>query len=184
MHIDKVQHTWHLIARLHQGQHYGGQQKDEHLPYIHHIGSVVFEMLEALRHDATLDAELGIACAMLHDTLEDTTFKYTAIEQLFGASVADGVLALTKNTAISDKKARMADSLDRIQRQPPTVWAVKMADRICNLYAPPWHWSNEKKETYISEAEMILAALGAACPYLGERLKSKIEVYRLNLRPD
>ena len=72
----------------------------------------------------------------------------------------------------------MIDSLERIKAQPKEVWAVKMADRICNLYAPPFYWDNEKKEEYISEAKLIHEYLKDGNSYLANRLLEKIEKYR------
>jgi (p)ppGpp synthase/HD superfamily hydrolase len=69
------------------------------------------------------------------------------------------------------------DSLKRIKLQPKEVWAVKMADRICNLYAPPFYWNNEKKIAYQKEAQLILSELKEGNSYLAERLQQKIEKY-------
>jgi hypothetical protein len=30
-----------------------------------------------------------------------------------------------------------------------------MADRICNLYAPPYFWKEAKKEKYLEEAKLF-----------------------------
>jgi (p)ppGpp synthase/HD superfamily hydrolase len=71
----------------------------------------------------------------------------------------------------------MVDSLRRIREQPQEVWAVKLADRIANLDAPPPSWTPEKMAAYRSEAERILADLGAGHPALTKRLEQKIASY-------
>lgn len=176
--IDKQQDAWQWATILHAGQSYGGHREGERVEYINHIGSVVFEISNAFRHETGLNQELGVLCAILHDTLEDTEATFETLEHLFGKPVADGVLALTKNTTIESKEQQMIDSLERIKLQPKEVWAVKMADRICNLYAPPFYWSNEKKESYLIEAKLIHSHLKDGSSYLSERLLEKIERYR------
>ena len=71
----------------------------------------------------------------------------------------------------------MKDSLKRIKLQPKEVWAVKLADRICNLYELPFYWKNDKKLKYIEEAKLILAELKEGNSYLAKRLEEKIKKY-------
>ena len=137
--IDELQKVWHLISILHNGQKYGGSAEGQQIEYINHIGSVVFEILNAINHDPTMNADLAIKCAMLHDSIEDTAHTFEQINKVFGEAIAQGVMALTKNEAMDNKEQMMLDSLRRIKQQPKEVWAVKMADRICNLYAPPYY---------------------------------------------
>jgi (p)ppGpp synthase/HD superfamily hydrolase len=176
--IDVLQDAWQLATKLHGGQKYGGPEEGQQIEYINHIGSVIFEILAALNREAGMNAELAILCAILHDTIEDTTASYEYIFEKFGAQTADSVLALTKNSEIADKEQKMLDSLKRIKTQPKEVWAVKMADRISNLYAPPYYWTNEKKAQYLEEAELIHAELQTGNAYLAQRLAEKIENYK------
>jgi (p)ppGpp synthase/HD superfamily hydrolase len=175
--IDDLQAIWEKVTLLHRGQTYGGHEKDLKLEYINHIGSVVFEVFYALQHTDTFDGELAITCAFLHDTVEDTEFTEEQLTELYGKRIAAGVLALTKNSALP-KEQRMADSLQRIRLQPKEVWAVKMADRICNLYKPPYYWDDEKKKSYMEEARQVHAQLHEGNAYLANRLLSKIEQYK------
>ncbi|MCV2484921.1 bifunctional (p)ppGpp synthetase/guanosine-3',5'-bis(diphosphate) 3'-pyrophosphohydrolase [Flavobacterium sp. SH_e] len=175
--IDEIQNTWQLVSKLHDGQKYGGSNEGERVEYINHIGSVVFEVLNASRFTENMNADLAVKCAMLHDTIEDTAFNYEKVNDLFGNEVASGVLALTKSDEISNSLEKMLDSLNRIKQQPIEVWAVKMADRICNLYEPPYYWNDEKKLKYIEEAEIIHSELKDGNVYLAERLKNKIREY-------
>lgn len=176
--IDELQKTWQLVSRLHDGQKYGGPQEGEKIEYINHIGSVTFEVLKAIEETPGMQAGLAMKCALLHDSIEDTPFSYEKVYELFGAEVADGVMALTKNDSFEGKVSKMMDSLARIKQQPKEVWAVKMADRICNLYSPPYYWNNVKKLNYIEEAKLILNELKEGNAYLAKRLEEKIEAYR------
>jgi (p)ppGpp synthase/HD superfamily hydrolase len=101
--------------------------------------------------------------------LEDIRFK-------FGDKIADGVAALTKNPTLP-KPQQMMDSLQRIKNQPVEVWAVKLADRICNLQEPPSYWSMEKRKLYLLEAKIILDTLGAGNAILKARLIEKMDNY-------
>jgi (p)ppGpp synthase/HD superfamily hydrolase len=175
--IDEVQNIWQLASRLHDGQKYGGSNEGEKIEYINHIGSVTFEVINAIHYTEDIDAGLAIKCAILHDTIEDTSFTYTKVKELFGDEVANGVMALSKNDKIEDHLEKMLDSLKRIKQQPKEIWAVKLADRIVNLYEPPYYWNNDKKKKYKEEAEIILKELGDGNKYLADRLRSKIASY-------
>lgn len=175
--IDELQKAWYLASQLHGGQKYGSSNKGEQIEYLNHIGSVTFEILKAVGEEKGMDADLAIKCAILHDTIEDTECSFADIQNLFGEKVANGVMALTKNEELGGKEAMMHDSLKRIKLQPKEVWAVKMADRICNLSPPPYYWTNEKKRKYHAEAQLIHRELREGNPYLAERLEKKIENY-------
>jgi len=180
--IDELQEAWQLATKLHDGQKYGGQEEGEQIEYLNHIGSVTFEILAAVDQEKGMNADLAIKCAVLHDTIEDTNLTYDEVRKRFGPAVAEGVQALTKNEEITGKEEKMVDSLQRIRQQPGEVWAVKIADRISNLKAPPYYWSNEKKMSYLAEAQLIYNELKEGNTYLAERLKSKIADYQKFIR--
>jgi (p)ppGpp synthase/HD superfamily hydrolase len=137
---------------------------------------VAMEVITALAVEVTAKPELAVQCAALHDCLEDTEVTYDTLLSAFGAEVAAGVLALTKNPSLAKDEA-MPDSLARIRRQPREVWMVKLADRITNLQPPPAFWDVTKRKRYQIEAGEILDALGAASPFLARRLSTKIAAY-------
>ena len=176
--IDKMQKAWLKASLAHQDQTYYGPQPNQKINYLNHLASVSFELMNCLKYEPQLNAELGLCCAVLHDTLEDTSLSYEEIEREFGPAIAQGVAALSKNDAIKDEQAKMEDSLKRIKAQDPVIGAVKMADRICNLQAPPAHWNKQKREKYQAEARLIYQALHEASPYLAQRLAQKIEAYQ------
>lgn len=164
--------AYQFAARAHQGQMFPGTD----LPYIMHLSFVGMEVMAALRVEPQLHESLAVQCALLHDTIEDTAVTFEEIVDRFGREVAEGVLSLTKDKTLP-KSEQMADSLQRIQQQPPEIWMVKLADRISNLQAPPPYWKSEKILFYQGEAEIILDALEDASPYLALRLRQKIEQY-------
>lgn len=159
-------------------------------PYVVHVVSVTAEVIAVLPTvSGSIDPDLAVTCALLHDTVEDTAASPAdklalgdEIETAFGRAVRDGVWALSKFKTLPDgtqldKPAQIADSLRRIGEQPHAVWAVKLADRITNLAPPPSKWDRAKCERYQAEAQQILDTLGAGCPPLADRLRARIEAY-------
>ena len=174
--------AWNFATRFHKGQTFQGPQQGEQIDYLNHVGSVAMEVIWALPTDPKLDGNLAVQCALLHDVLEDTPATYELVLERFGRQVADGVLALTKDHRLPTKEEQMADSLYRIRFQPKEVWMVKLADRITNLYEPPCHWDNAKRNAYRQEAMQIHYALRDANVSLAGRLWEKIEQYPRYLR--
>ena len=175
--INELNEAWMFAAKLHNGQKYGGQKQGEDIEYLSHIGSVVFEIMNLQNSIENFDANLALICAILHDTIEDSSITYKEIKNKFGEKVANGVMALTKNYEIINKNEKMKDSLERIKQQPKEIWIVKMADRISNLYIAPYYWDNEKKKAYKKESLLIYAELKNASIYMAERLKQRINDY-------
>lgn len=161
----------HFAARAH-----GDQKTPTGVPYVTHLSAVCMELIRALRAEPGLDEDFAVACALLHDTLEDTAVDPRALEREFGERVFAGVQALTKNNGLP-KAERMSDSLARILVQPREVAMVKLADRITNLAPPPEHWSHEKIRQYRLEAELILENLQHASPFLRARMEHRLTEY-------
>lgn len=170
--------AWRFAAEAHNTQ----KVPDADLPYLHHLGRVAFVVLEAHHSDPIPDIDLAVICAILHDCIEDQNVAHSDLVSHFGKSIADGVLALSKEKDIPKSEA-MADSLARIRKQPVSVWCVKLADRISNLQTPPAHWSSEKCLAYRTEAQQILDAIGSANQRLASWLSSSIENYVTNAKP-
>ena len=137
-----------------------------------------------------LDINKIMACALLHDVIEDCTdtqAEYDRISQFIiricGEDILNGVLALSKRDIVDvhgakDKLAMMKDSLQRIKAQSAEVWVVKLADRICNLQEPPPHWNASKRLRYAEEAHVIYQELHSASPLLAQELKERIDQYQ------
>jgi (p)ppGpp synthase/HD superfamily hydrolase len=171
---ESLHRAMRFAARAHEGQVMRGGR----IPYMVHAALVAMEVMIALSGDEGkgADAHLAVVCAILHDVMEDSGTGYENIALEFGASVADGVLALPKNSVLATKD-RMADSSSRIETPPREIWMVKLADRIVNLAPPPPDWRKEKIQQYGEEALMILERLGAASVSLSSRLREKIDEY-------
>jgi guanosine-3',5'-bis(diphosphate) 3'-pyrophosphohydrolase len=146
------------------------------LPYVVHLSNVAMEVLIAAGKTEKFDSGFAVQLALLHDVLEDTDTDFDEIANEFGKDIAQGVLALTKDSKIP-KENRMEDSLNRIKQLRKEVWAVKLADRITNLQTPPAHWSVEKITEYRKQAVLIYNSLKGGNDYLEERLSQKISEY-------
>ena len=188
--LDRYLAALHFAARRHRDQKMPAGPDGLAPPYVVHVVSVTAEVIAVLPAlSGSIDADLAVACALLHDTVEDTAESAAdqvaladEIEQAFGRDVRQGVWALSKfktlpDGTVLDKPAQIADSLRRIREQPHAVWAVKLADRITNLAPPPNKWDRAKCERYQREAQLILDTLGAGCPPLADRLRARIEAY-------
>ncbi|WP_326984668.1 HD domain-containing protein [Chryseobacterium sp. MYb264] len=171
---DTYQNTIQFAAQQHTDKNQ--TIPGSHLPYVVHLSNVAMEILVASEKSENFNTEFAIQLALLHDTLEDTDVTFEELEYQFGKAVADGVLALTKNSDL-EKSEKMMDSLRRIQQQPKEVWAVKLADRITNLQTPPHFWKEEKIIKYKEEAKIILEELRGGNAYLERRLGDKIKKY-------
>jgi (p)ppGpp synthase/HD superfamily hydrolase len=171
---DRYKKALDFAARAHGEQLVPGSG----FPYVVHLAKVAAETMAACVDDASLDADLAIACAVLHDCVEDAGITVPEIARTFGTPVAAGVAALTKDDGLP-KEQRMQDSLERLQQQPREVRLVKLADRITNLEPAPPQWSAEKRAKYREEAKAILAALQGSSPLLEARLAAKIEAYEV-----
>jgi guanosine-3',5'-bis(diphosphate) 3'-pyrophosphohydrolase len=175
-----------LAARVHGPNAARGKEEQRvpgsGAPYVVHVVKVAMEVLAATEREAGFDRDLAVACALLHDAIEDSEPEVVKeevrarIREEFGDLVLSGVEALTKDLALP-KHERMTDCLRRIQDSPREVWLVKLADRITNLEPPPEEWSLDKRRRYLEEANEILAALGAASDGLRRRFENKLVEY-------
>jgi len=175
--LDAFNKAWQFATIAHNGQSYGGTEKGIRIEYINHVGSVAVEVMAILDDSPELNADLAIQCALLHDTIEDTEYTFDEIQKIFGGSVARGVLALSKDENIPNRNEQMIDSINRIKKESKEVWIVKLADRITNLYHPPYYWNSEKKLFYIQESLLIEKELGGASSCLSKRLLHMCERY-------
>ncbi|MBN2009667.1 bifunctional (p)ppGpp synthetase/guanosine-3',5'-bis(diphosphate) 3'-pyrophosphohydrolase [candidate division KSB1 bacterium] len=165
--------AYNFAAQAHLGQTMPGSD----ISYLLHISLVTMEVIGALHVEIHHNGSLAVQCALLHDVIEDTNVTYDEVARTFGTQVADGVLALSKNPDI-EKSQQMADSLQRIQIQPPEIAMVKLADRITNLRRPPATWTKGQISRYPRESQLIYDMLHPASDYLAQRLLKKMDEYQ------
>jgi hypothetical protein len=167
--------AWWFAARRRQGPNNPGAELPE-LPCLTHTGLVLIHLAAALEKAPSPDANLACGCAILHDAGGDTETTAADIEARFGARIAAGVAALTRDKSLGE--AAMEDSLKRIQAEPPKIALVKLADRLAKLEEAPAHWTSARCLAYANESEAILKALGKASPLLAGQLRERIAAWR------
>ena len=86
-----------FAAKAHRGQTVPGSEA----PYLRHVVGVASEVLYALasRNDVS-NPDLAVQCALLHDTIEDTSVTAEELALEFGPAVAAGVTALSKDGSL------------------------------------------------------------------------------------
>ena len=108
------------FARLvHRNQSYG------ELPYTDHLKEVYLTLL-----DFGVTDEKILAASWLHDSIEDTSTTYEALEIQFGKELADLVLAVT-NEKGSNRKEVLEKTAFKIKNNEVAL-VIKLADRIVN----------------------------------------------------
>lgn len=173
----ETQTLYHSAIKFAAEKHMDQKVPGTDISYVVHLSNVAMEVIFASFNTDSFNLQLAIQIALLHDILEDTSTDFAELESKFGVEIANAVSALTKDNNLP-KEQQMEDSLARIKEMTSEVWAVKLADRITNLQAPPLHWSNEKKITYREEAQTILRELKGGNQFLERRLGMKIEEYQ------
>ncbi len=169
---------------------HGEQKTPEGLPYSFHIVSVANEIINSLSMNAISydEANVAIACALLHDVNEDTQERVDSRSIEFPKNninvVVNGVAALTKDETLPSKQEQMQDSLERLKQMPYCVQMVKLADRITNLAPAPLFWNKSKRKAYVDEAKFILRELGESNSYLADKLQRKIDNYEVDFVRD
>jgi hypothetical protein len=121
--VELIGHAYDVAARYHDGQkRYSGD------PYITHPVAV-----------ATILAELGTAddrmlcAAILHDTVEDTSYTMPELRCDFGAGVATMVAGLVELDRFCYRQDEVAWAVATIGSADARVVTLKLADRLHNM---------------------------------------------------
>ena len=93
--------------------------------YLLHLSNVAMEILIASYNTKNFELGFAIQVGLLHDILEDTDTTFNELRSLYGKEIADAVSALSKNSDLP-KKRQMQDSLNRVKKLQPEVWAIKL----------------------------------------------------------
>ncbi|MGI6796404.1 RelA/SpoT family protein [Gordonia sihwensis] len=127
---------------------HSGQFRKSGDPYITHPLAV-----------ATILADLGmdtttLVAALLHDTVEDTSYSLEKLEADFGSEVAhlvDGVTKLDKVALGSAAEAETIRKMIIAMARDPRVLVIKVADRLHNMrtmrFLPPEKQARKARET-------------------------------------
>jgi GTP pyrophosphokinase len=141
--LDLIDHAFAVALKAHEGQ-----QRKSGEPYITHPVAVAEILADIGLDSATL------AAALLHDTVEDTSYSLELVKKDFGAEVAalvDGVTKLDRltygPTAEAETLRKMVIAMSRDIR----VLIIKLADRLHNArtwqFVPAESASRKARET-------------------------------------
>ncbi|MFP4469779.1 MAG: RelA/SpoT family protein, partial [Bacteroidales bacterium] len=127
-------------------------------PYVYHPLEVAAICAKDMRLDAT-----SIACALLHDVVEDTEYTLEDIERMFNPQVAMIIGGLTKMKGIFDDGTRsiQAEYFKRMilaLAEDMRVILIKLADRLHNMRTLH-HLPREKQLKIASETLVLYAPL-------------------------
>lgn len=104
----------------------------------------------------------AITAAILHDTIEDTDTTCEEIRVNFGEEVLGLVLEVSddKNLPKQERKRKQIVHSPHLSRNAKQI---KLADKICNVhdiaFAPPDHWSLQRRNEYLQWAQAVVAGL-------------------------
>ncbi|MEK7139685.1 MAG: HD domain-containing protein [Patescibacteria group bacterium] len=118
-----------LAIRVAATQHQAATRKVNNVPYITHPFAVA-----SILADFTND-ETTIVSALLHDTIEDTSYDPADLEANFGQQVLAIVQGVTEDKSIGDWQARKDDYFQALAQAPRASKMIAVADRMHNLYS-------------------------------------------------
>lgn len=126
-------------------------------PYIYHPIAVAQICAEEIGLGA-----IGIVCALLHDTVEDTDLTLDDIRGLFGEKVAQIIDGLTKISGVIDNTSSIqAENFRKVlltMSEDIRVILIKLADRLHNMRTLE-HMKRDKQMKIASETLFLYAPL-------------------------
>lgn len=133
------------------------QRRKSGEPYIYHPIAVAKIVAEEIGLDT-----IAIACALLHDVVEDSDYTYEDIDRIFGKKIADIVQGLTKISGITNQAVSVQSEnykkLLLTLSEDFRVILIKIADRLHNMRTLE-SMNPEKQKKIASETVYIYAPL-------------------------
>ena len=127
-------------------------------PYTIHLAEVAAITGAALWNDPI--AEVAVACAWLHDCVEDQGVTEQTLRDMFGSQIAEGVMLLS-DLEEGNRATRKAASRARLAAAPSWVQSIKTADMISNTASIVKH-DPKFAVTYLEEKRLLLNVLTLA----------------------
>ncbi|MBI3193281.1 MAG: bifunctional (p)ppGpp synthetase/guanosine-3',5'-bis(diphosphate) 3'-pyrophosphohydrolase [Ignavibacteriae bacterium] len=147
---DLIRHAYEFSSNAHDGV-----VRDSGEPYFDHPYSVA----KVVAQEFPLD-DVSVACALLHDVVEDTKYEIKDIKAEFGATIANIVDGTTKITDVTrDHQVTQAESYRKLLLSMVTdirVMLIKFADRLHNMRTLE-HVKQEKRPRIAKETLDIYA---------------------------
>lgn len=130
-------------------------------PYFEHLAEVAGIVASVERV-----GDIVLACAWLHDVIEDQGVSPEEIEKHFGFQVSVAVLSLS-DLEVGDRDTRKEMSRQRLAKTPGWVQTIKVADIISNTGSTMKH-DPVFADKYFAEKRLLLPLLKDANPHLLE----------------
>ncbi|HLL64558.1 MAG TPA: HD domain-containing protein [Micromonosporaceae bacterium] len=154
-------------------QMHRGQMRKSGEPFITHPLAVAHILAELGMDTTTLVA------ALLHDTVEDTTYTLSALEQDFGEEVAilvDGVTKIDKVVFGADAEVETIRKMIIAAGRDVRVFVIKLADRLHNMRTLDARSRNSQVRIALATREVLIPL----CERLGiQALKRELEDWAL-----
>lgn len=142
--------------------HEAQRRKYTNSPYVDHLAEVAgYCSTVAAAHP---DAQVTLATAWLHDSVEDQGISAQELLDRFGIEVMNGVMLLS-DLERGNRAERKASSRARLSRAPAWVQDIKVADLISNTSSIVMH-DPKFAVVYLEEKRLLLDVLVAAHPAL------------------
>jgi hypothetical protein len=152
--ITELTRALSFAATAHVNQRRKGAAQE---PYIDHLIEVLDLVACTTGSD---DIELCIA-ALMHDVIEDTGVKPTAVEEAFGQRILRIVQENSDDMTLPKEERRLR-RISAMAHKSPEARIIKIADVISNLRAliasPPAGWSAERKLGYLNGCRQLVDA--------------------------
>ena len=147
------------------------QRRKSGEPYIYHP----IEVAKIVANEIGLGAT-SIACALLHDVIEDSEYTYDDIKKIFGEKIADIVNGLTKISVMNHQNISVQSENYRklllTLSEDFRVILIKIADRLHNMRTLE-SMAPEKQKKIASETVYIYAPLAHRLGFYN--IKSELE---------
>ena len=117
-------------AKFSEEKHRGQIRKVTGLPYIIHPSAVAW-LVKYYKKSNNMD--ILVACALLHDTVEDCFVKIEEIEIIFGTMVAEIVSELTNDKSITDKNMAIEAMKIKLIDISSYSLTIKLCDILHNM---------------------------------------------------
>lgn len=140
--------------------HKGHVRKYTGNPYADHLAEVAGIAMSVGWHSAEVHPDAFMAVCWLHDSIEDRGVTVHQLTDLFGMTVAKGVLLLS-DLEEGNRAERKRLSRERLALAPAWIQTIKCADLISNTASIVMH-DPKFAETYLQEKRELLAVLTKA----------------------
>lgn len=116
------------------------------------------------------DFDIGTA-ALVHEFIEDDNYTREMIENYFGESIADIVVALSKlpKDQFPDRLSRLLDHIERMRQAIPHDWriaVIKISDRLDNTTDTAGLSGEDKERLFAETDEYFLPLFRWAVPHI------------------